>query len=224
MAIRGSALTLGAEVYAQIRDGILHGELQPGERLRPSQLRQQYNVSVSVVREALTRLAEQKLVIGEPNLGFTVAPLSRKHLDDLVQARAEIECFTFRLSVREGDLAWEAGVISTHRMLERAPERHPDGAVNTEWSAAHASFHAQLLAGCSNEVLVDVCRSLFQSADLYRLWSARGPGQKRDTRAEHAALADAAIARDEELAARLLLEHIQLTGKLAIQNVASLQQ
>ena len=68
------------EVYSSIRREILNGRLRPGEKLGPAVLSQQYGVSLSVVREALTRLAEQGLVVSQPQQGFQVTPISREDL------------------------------------------------------------------------------------------------------------------------------------------------
>ncbi len=221
MAIRGNSRTLAADVYDQLRDRILSGRLRPGTRLRPSQLRTEFDVSVSVVREALTRLAEQQLVVSKLNLGFAVAPLSRKNLHDIVQCRTEIEGFAIRLSVTYGDLDWEAGVISAHHKLERTPLKGADGAINRDWNAAHSRFHAQLIAGCDNTQLLTICEGLFRSAELYRLWSDPALGN-RDAAAEHKGLAQAALDRDPERAAELLRLHVEKTRDLALENILAL--
>jgi DNA-binding GntR family transcriptional regulator len=223
MAVRGKARTLGVDVYEQIRDRILRGDFPPGTRLRPSTLGPEYTVSVSVVREALTRLSEQHLVVAEPNLGFAVPLLSRAHLDNIVQARTEIEGFAIRLSVEHGDLAWESAVIAARHTLERTPERQDDGSINPAWANAHARFHAQLLAGCPNDVVLGICASLFQGAELYRNWSAPVVDHSRDVAAEHDALARAAIGRDPDLAAQLLKAHIEKTRDQAIANIGALR-
>ena len=221
MVTRGTALTLGAAVYDRLRDQILSGEMAPGSRLRPSELRVQFDVSIGVMREALTRLSEQQLVVAEPNFGFSVANLSRKTLDDLVQLRVEIEGFALLLSVQHGDIAWESQVLSSHHRLERTPIAGEAGPVSTEWNVAHADFHHQLLAACSNDMLLNLCDSLFRSCELYRRWSDPLL-HDRDVVAEHKVLAEAAVSRDAPRAASLLREHIQRTRDLAFKNIGAL--
>lgn len=221
MAIRGSAPTLGADVYERLRDQILSGEIVPGSRLRPSELRVQLGVSVSVVREALTRLSEQQLVIAEPNLGFAVASLSRTALEDLIQVRIEVEGFAMSLAVLNGDLAWESAILSSQHTLERTPIAGGDGPVSPEWNAAHAEFHHQLLAGSGNSFLLGLCDSLFRSCELYRRWSDPLLSD-RNVVDEHKALAEAAVARDGEKATALLRAHILRTRDLALKNIAAL--
>ena len=57
---------LADHVYSTLRQAILAGELQPGERLRQEQLRASFAVSASPVREALNRLASDGLVVIHP--------------------------------------------------------------------------------------------------------------------------------------------------------------
>ena len=80
------ATTLTELVYASVRGDILAGRLGPGERLRLATLTERHGVSLSVVREALTRLAAQKLVTAEPQLGFAVATMSAAELQDLIRS------------------------------------------------------------------------------------------------------------------------------------------
>ena len=219
--MRGSALTLSEDVFERLRDQILSGDVPPGSRLRPSELRVQFGVSVSVVREALTRLSEQQLVVAEPNLGFSVANLSRKTFDDLIQVRVEVEGFAMSLSVQNGDLAWESGVLSAQHTLERTPLPGVDGPVSAEWNLAHSIFHHQLLDGCENALLLQTCDSLFRSCELYRRWS-NPLLTDRNVADEHRALAESAVSRNTDAAVRLLRDHILLTRDLAFKNIAAL--
>src|SRR4051812_41344464 len=76
-----AAITRGEQVYAQLRTDILSGRLLPGARLRFADLTDRYDCSTSVLREGLSRLAEQGLVQSEPQHGFHVTSLSQEDLD-----------------------------------------------------------------------------------------------------------------------------------------------
>lgn len=225
MARRGTSKTLGGDVYSQLRDAILRGQVRPGERLKPTVLREEYDVSISVVREVLTRLAEQRLVVAEPNQGFSVAPLTRAHLEELVEARCSIEGPAIRTSVARGDLEWESRVLAVHHRLEGTPiwlER-PEKVMNPDWATVHAAFHATLLEACGNGIILGVCASLFDMAELYRRWNEAGePTAARDTVQEHRDLAAAALRHDADAAERLLVEHIRTTRDMALTGIPAL--
>ena len=67
-----------------VREAIFTGRFPPGAPLRFQELQGLCGMSVSPVREALTRLVGEGLVEAEHNRGYRVATLSRHDLDDLV--------------------------------------------------------------------------------------------------------------------------------------------
>src|SRR6201999_1825607 len=73
--------------HDRLRADLLACRLKPGERLIINQLCQYLDVSLGAVREALSRLSSEGLVIAEPQRGFRVAPISAEDLKDLTAAR-----------------------------------------------------------------------------------------------------------------------------------------
>jgi DNA-binding GntR family transcriptional regulator len=211
-----AAITRGEQVYTQLRTDILSGRVLPGTRLRFAELTDRYDCSTSVLREGLTRLAEQGLVQSEPQHGFCVTPLSDDDLDDLTTARCELEGLVLRKSIENGDIAWESELVAAHHALDRTPmETDGDPVVmSEEWTQAHSRFHAALLAACPNQRLRTMALSLRDAAELYRRWSRPiGHDQDRDVRSEHRALVDAALRGDAGEAVRLLEEHLRRTTR-----------
>lgn len=211
--------TRGDEVHARLRSDILAGRLQPGQRLKFPDLCERYEASVGVTREALARLVGQGLVRSENHQGYLVTPLSEDDLADLTAARLEIETLAFRHSVTDGDVEWEAQVVSAHHVLARTPLTDPDDSarMSDEWARVHGAFHDTLLAGCGNRRLLHIARALRAEADLYQRWSVSLSGERgRDIAAEHRGLLDAAMARDPDLAVERLREHIGHTRELLV--------
>lgn len=79
----GPKATRTGEVYEALRVDILNTQIEPGSRLKIADLSNRFGASLSVVREALTRLGEQGLVVASPQRGFSVIELSVEDLDDL---------------------------------------------------------------------------------------------------------------------------------------------
>jgi DNA-binding GntR family transcriptional regulator len=211
-----AAITRTEQVYTQLRADILTGRVLPGTKLRFADLTERYDCSTGVVREGLTRLAEQGLVQSEPQHGFHVTSLSLEDLEDLTSARCELEGLVLRISIEHGDIAWESELVAAHHALDRtAMETETDPALMTEeWTHAHARFHAALLAGCPNQRLRNMALSLRDAAELYRRWSRPiGHDDHRDVRGEHRALAEAALRADAAEAVRLLEEHLRRTTR-----------
>ncbi len=209
----GRSMTRADFVHAQIRDEILRGLLPPGGRLRLAELAERFSVSQSVIREALTRLAEQGLAVALPQQGFRVITLSLKDLNDLTEARVQVEGLVLRQAIQRGDIGWESSVVAAHHHLANTPEMRPDGDVNGNWFPVHEHFHRTLLGGCGNDRLIAAAISLRDAASLYRRWSRPvGHDYDRDVRVEHQALLDAVLARDTSTAVTVLQRHIERTS------------
>ena len=206
--------TRAERIYGSLRADILTGRLLPGQRLPFADLSERYSTSVGVLREALSRLVEQGLVLAEPQLGFRVTPVSEEDLEDLTNTRIDIETLCLRYAIAHGDLAWESRLVAAFHTLAHTPElaSTEPPTVNEEWAAAHAAFHAAILAGCPSRRLLDFAVSLRDASELYRRWSRHlGNETTRDIAGEHLALRDAILARDADAAAAALAQHIQYT-------------
>lgn len=213
-----AARSLANAVFARIRASILAGAYEPGARLSPRTIAAESAVSMSVVREALTRLAEQGLVVAEPQLGFSVVKLDMEDVRDISSLRILIEGAALRSAIENADVEYEARVLACHHRLSRTPESadDPSQGMREEWSAAHAEFHAALLSGSPSQRLRDLAASLRETAELYRRWSgmARPLHGRRDIAGEHRALMQAALDRDADRAVEVLRAHINTTTVL----------
>ncbi|MEU6147488.1 GntR family transcriptional regulator [Streptomyces sp. NPDC047081] len=209
-------------VFDSLRADILGGIYEPGSRLKFASLSERYGASVSVLREALARLAEQRLVLSEPRVGFRVTDLSAPSLKDLTWTRIEIESLALRRAVATGDISWESTVLAAHHKLDRTPMFSEDSPqrIRDEWELAHGEFHRALVAGCGSEWLISIAANLRDCAELYRRWSgAREP--KRDVAAEHRRLLNAVIDRDGDAAAEALTFHYESTARILLGDFAA---
>jgi DNA-binding GntR family transcriptional regulator len=212
--VRGAAArpstTRTERVYDELRRDLLDLRFDPGQRLKLLTLAERFDASLSVIREALTRLAEQGLLVATPQRGFSVRELSVTDLADLTRVRVQVESLALRQAIQNGDVAWESAVVAAHHTLERTPVADAMGGFNEDWSTAHRAFHETLLAGCGSPRLEGMVISLRDSAELYRRWYwALTDDHARDIAGEHRRLRDLAVARDPEPAVAVLTEHIE---------------
>ena len=204
-------------IYEVLRADILSGALESGQRLKFPELCSRYETSVGVAREALTKLAAAGFVKSQPHLGYVVTPRSLDDLADLTEARLQVEPLVLRLSIQDGDVAWESRVVAAHHVLDRTPfiDETSGSRSTRDWAEAHAAFHLALLDGCANRRLLAIAKSLRDEAELYRQWSvAPGRGKGRDVAQEHREILNATVSRETRLASDLLHEHIALTTRL----------
>lgn len=203
-------MTRTEQVYENIRRDLLNGVLAPGQKLGLVNLADRFGVSQSVVREALTRLSEQHLIVASPQRGFRVRELSVEDIADLTEVRVQIESLALKLAIERGDVEWEMSIVASHHALARIP-LSPEGSVlDEEWPIRHREFHSALLMGCRSPRLIAVTSALRDSAELYRRWYwALTDHHTRDLAAEHRRLKELALARDVGAAVDLLAEHIK---------------
>jgi DNA-binding GntR family transcriptional regulator len=204
--------THSEEVYASLRAELLSGTFLPGSKLRLAGLGTRYGVSLSVVREAMTRLAGEGLVRALPQRGFCVTPLSVEDLLDLTRARVLIETSVLRESIGQGGLEWESAVIAAHHTLQGTTYTTAEGHLGGAWSQAHHAFHRALLTGANSPRLESIATELRDCSLLYQHWSIEiAHDLDRDVAAEHRNIAELAVARDAEGAVKALTEHLERT-------------
>ncbi|WP_458526244.1 DNA-binding transcriptional regulator CsiR [Onishia taeanensis] len=203
---------MGISAYAWLKQDIIRGVYQPGEKLLMSRLKERYALGISPLREALSQLVSEHLVIAISQRGYRVAPMSVEELNDIYDARAQLEAMLVRLAIARGDDAWEAEVLAKAHTLAKVAEVHGPEEMLDVWDRRHQAFHSALVVGCGSRQLLMARESLFDQAARYRhLWlcqtvfSDRALSAKRE---EHAALVEAILARDAEKASALTLEHM----------------
>ncbi len=211
--------TRANDVLHRMRDDIVSCVLRPGQKLKFETLREIYGVSFSTLREALSRLASEQLVVGEGQRGFVVAPVTPDGLTDLTRARVAIERECLLLAMANATPAYRHALLGAFHHMDRIEASMDDRAPPpAEWDARHFAFHAALVAVAQSPTLETIRRELWDRARRYRRMSSimrrRAPGQLKSPeskRAEHRAIAEAVLAEDAEQAVRLLERHVRET-------------
>jgi DNA-binding GntR family transcriptional regulator len=206
--------TLSTQIRDSLRDDILAGRWAAGDKLQLVSLTKHYKTSSTVIREALTRLVGDRLVVLKPNRGFFVPTLSLAEIKDITELRCVSEEFGVGLAIQRGDLAWESELIAAHHTLERTPYREASdqGELTEAWDRAHQAFHAKLLEACGVPVLIDLASTLSDLSQLYGRWAGRATRfMDRDIAQEHRDILAAALDRNPEVASRLLRTHYETT-------------
>jgi GntR family carbon starvation induced transcriptional regulator len=199
-----------SDIYQELRTLILDGKLPPGEKIKTAVTAKEFGVSLGVVREALTRLAERGLAVAEPNRGFHVRPISKDDLNDLIYLRTEVETLAVGRSIEFGDEQWEANAIAAHHMLSRMYETGGQSS-NPELRRYHERFHDSLAAACDSPRLKSLRRSLSEASALYQSQAyLRGSGPVRAA-ADHEKLLEAVLLRDKDKALELVTTHLEST-------------
>ena len=200
--------TLAGRVLALMRNDILELRLQPGSKLLFETLREKYEVGLSPLRESLSRLVVEGLVIGEDRRGFRVAPMTVEDFADLTALRREIEVMAVMKSVERGDDLWEADLVRAFHHMKLVSKESEN--YLTEWSTRHQAFHEAVVSACGSPRLLLLRRQLFDHFMRYQRIAPRHVSRSALHDTDHKKLLDAAVARDTRTCEALIRRHIRV--------------
>ncbi len=185
-------LPLRDVVFQTLRQAILRGKLQPGERLMEIHLAQQLGVSRTPVREAIRMLEQEGLVIMIPRKGAIVAEITKSDLEDVLEVRAALEELAVKKACRN---------ISQEQLqeLKKAAGKFAASLQKEDLMAcaqADVAFHEIISAATENRRLIQILNNIREQIYRYRL-------------EKHTAICRALEERSEEKASEAVRVHIE---------------
>ncbi|WP_052628278.1 MULTISPECIES: GntR family transcriptional regulator [Sphingomonadaceae] len=208
--------TLVSTTYLALRKDIIQGRLAPGSKLRAEHLKDVYNVGAGTLREALSLLASDALVVIQGQRGFRVAAMSPSDFHDITETRIVLECQALRLSIHVGDDEWECTLTAAFHRLNLVEQRFRANRneMFEEWESANKGFHEVLISRCGSPWTQHFLKVLYNQAERYRRVLLPNRPESRDVHAEHEAIFSATMARNEDAACDLLSSHIRYNLEL----------
>jgi len=193
-----------AALVTAMREAILHGELNPGQRLVENDLCQRFGASRATVREALALLEHEGLASREANRGAWVRPVSRDEAIEITEVR----------SVLEGLCAARAAAAATasERQELRAlgPAMH-DAAKRGDvltYSRLSEEVHLRIRDLSGQHTAAEVLNRLRYQSVRYQFSVALLPGRPSLGAKEHTQIIRAVVAGDAALAEQLMRDHL----------------
>ena len=158
-------LPLRDVVFNTLRQAILRGEMEPGERLMEIQLAQKLGVSRTPIREAIRKLELEGLVIMIPRKGAEVAHITEKDMRDVLEVRSTLEELVVQLAIKN---------VTEEKLDElRAANRVFESAVVSKDVVniveADVKFHDILYSMTNNPRLIQIINNLREQMYRYRL-------------------------------------------------------
>jgi len=204
-----NAETAGERAYRHIRRDILFGRLAPAQKLKLDGLKESYGVSISTLRELLSRLTSEGLIVAEGARGFEVAPISPENLKEVANLRQLLECHAMALSFATGDMEWEGRVVAAHHKLAVVESRMlaGDRSAPDLWKRYDWEFHHALISACGLKAHLDAHSAAYDKYLRYQMIAVvfRGEIAAR----EHRQLLECALRRNTKSAQGVLVKHIQ---------------
>ena len=213
------AATQADQAYEALLAEILDCRLAPGAKITISDVAARLQMSPGAVREALSRLSAEKWTIAAAQKGYSVAPVSIADLKDLTRTRIAIEQMCLRSAIAHGDVEWETSIVAAYHRLHRIPIVVADTASRLNDGLGRRTHHLSRRAGVwlrQPMAAQFARRMLYAQSERYRHLSFALGRENRDVDAEHKAILDACLARDAELACRLIDDHLKRTTDILV--------
>ena len=203
----GGPLTRNASIAATelIRQAIIDGRLNPGQRLKEEELAGELGISRTPVREALLMLQAEGLVDAAPNRGATVRSHSAEDLDDLYKLRAVLEGYATR---RAASRLADGAIAGLRESCVRFNGLLDEGADMGELVKENFVFHQTILEGAGSARLTTMVRQVIELPLVYRSYAWYSPEQQRISGHYHLQITRALEDRDAERAELIMKEHI----------------
>ncbi|WP_117017377.1 GntR family transcriptional regulator [Aeribacillus pallidus] len=196
-------------VYNLLKEMIFDWSLSPGEKINISHLSQVINVSAIPLREALSRLHSEKLVVLEPNKGYRVSDiLDDDNLAKLLEARILMETHAVRNIIRSNNLnVTEEMSRLTEQMFSLNSE-----SVNKkilDFTHLDQQFHFAIMKAGGNSFLYEAYKGMHCHLHIGRFYHVKGEVDQKEAPTEHLEIIEAIRTRDVFRAENAISNHIQ---------------
>lgn len=201
-------ISVGEKAWRRLRADVIAGRLEPGKKLKLSNLREEYGASVATLREVLNRLTSEGFVVAEGQRGFEVAAVSAQNIRELAELRLLVENQALKDSFASGDMDWEARVVAAYHKLATMEGKMASGdrQIANLWKQYDWQFHQALISACGSQALMQLHNAVFDKYLRYQLISLSYRG--RIAADEHQALYKCALQRDAKGAQEVLFRHL----------------
>jgi len=199
---------LTEQVYDQLIDILIRGELQPGDVIVERRMAERLNASRTPVREALGRLEAEGLVYKQPSRGVTVSPFSTEAFVELLNVRQLLESEAARLAA--GRIPQDKLDLIRNALKELGKQAKPS--LSDIWDVDDL-LHGAVADAAGNALLADMIRDLRRRTHVFNAY--RNPVTPKFGVEENTELLDAIASGDQEKARAAMAEHIE-SVKVAI--------
>ncbi len=197
-------LPLRDVVFNTLRQAILKGELEPGERLMEIQLAQKLGVSRTPIREAIRKLELEGLVVMIPRKGAEVARITEKDMRDVLEVRGTLEELAVSLACKN----MSDDIIQELSMANKLFESAIVSKDVVKIVDADVNFHDVIYKATDNQRLMQIISNLSEQMYRYRLEYIKDARSHSILISEHADIISRLQTKDEEGAKSVMNQHI----------------
>ena len=203
LAYPDAARSQSQDAYLRIREKIVSLDLTPGSVVQEAQLRKELAIGRTPIREALQRLADEKLVRSVPHRGTFVTDVNISDLAWITEVRVVLEAHAARLAAERTTAADREAMAKLLQVLEAGGPTD-----QRELMRLDRQVHAQVYRAARNHFLESTLERYFSLS--LRLWFLVLDREVRlhDAVDEHVELLRALLAGDGAGAEAIMRRHV----------------
>lgn len=213
---------LGSDVYRILRDRILSQELSAGEKLSDLRLSSELGVSRTPIREALHQLAQDGVVVAEPNRGFFVATFTKRDLEEIFELRRVLELYAIRGlgSVDHTEELQRAMFELEHveRLIKNANTAQLRIDAGDAFLKTDRGFHSWLVSTVGNRRMSSIVGGLWTQIAIFQQIDDEIPEWMLVAVDQHRQLLTLLLAGDVEGATTLMTTHLDDMQTLVLED------
>ena len=197
-------LPLRDVVFNTLREAILTGELEPGERLMEIKLAEKLGVSRTPIREAIRMLQIEGLVNITPRKGTVVAEISKDDLKNVLEVRKVLEKLAVELACMKITEEEILGLKENLKEFSTAiKKKNP-----SEIAKIVVAFHDIIYKSTRNTRLIQIMFNIREQMYRYRLEYIKDQDTRETVVRDHEKLIEAIVNKDVENAKNIIVGHI----------------
>ena len=206
------AAPLRQQVSESLRQAIASGVFVPGERLIERDLCERYEVSRTVIREALRQVEADGLVTMVAHKGPEVTVMSRADVAALYEVRGVLEALAGQLFAERASDGAKQDLAEAVDHVEAALA----GGNLGEIMAYKDAFHATLLEGSGNTIIATMLRTLYARIQMLRRLTLSVPGRGAEVLRELREVLAAVQASDGARAWKACEQHVKTAASVVL--------
>ena len=197
-------LPLRDVVFNTLREAILTGELEPGERLMEIKLAEKLGVSRTPIREAIRMLQIEGLVNITPRKGTVVAEISKDDLKNVLEVRKVLDKLAVELACMKITEEEILGLKENLKEFSTAiKKKNP-----SEIAKIDVAFHDIIYKSTRNTRLIQIMFNIREQMYIYRLVYIKDQDTRETVVRDHEKLIEAIVNKDVENAKNIIVGHI----------------
>jgi DNA-binding GntR family transcriptional regulator len=204
--------TLSEQIYDILKDDIITKEILPGTKLTLKSLQERFDVSSTPIREALTRLSEDDLVVYYSNVGVKVIELTEKDLDELFEFMGDLDSLAIRYAFESNDKDTILDELRINLDISKAAMGKPDF---HNWNQSSDKFHLIFYNYCNNKRLCAAANKMRGQMTILSNSYERFPEYQNNIENDHVDIYEALLNNDIQLAQEKMRDHLMNCLKFA---------